>query len=285
MDQKLWHTKIILKRLGLIVVLFLAEQFIFFLNPSINYSKALFSKSQIQDMKHTVPILFDPTFVASIRIGLTVVLMTLLIAGIRKLIMAQDVVVKLNTTQPLRKIPKAEKPKIPAFVIIIISTASILAFNILASVVRVSTNHDATSANQTSLNDMASSISSDIWLFLFAALMIPIFEELVFRRLLIDYVGPSDYRFKFTIGSAILFGLLHMTGSTNILADALSYIGPGIVFAYLYYKFNNIRYGIYTHLIINVVAFSPLLTKIFQYLINNANTYYDILTRGSWPGK
>lgn len=285
MDQKLWHTKIILKRFGLIVVLFLAEQFLFFLNPGINYSKALFSKSQIHDMKHVAPILFDPTFVASIRIGLTVVLMSLLIAGIRKLIMTQDVVIKLNTTRALHKIPKAERPKLPAFVIIGISTASIFAFNILAGVVRLSTNHDTTSANQTSLNDMASSISSDIWLFLFAALMIPIFEELVFRRLLIDYVGPKDYRFKFAISSAILFGLLHMTGSTNLIADALSYIGPGIIFAYLYYKLNNIRYGIYTHMIINVIAFSPLLTNIFQYLIKNANTYYDIITRGAWPGK
>lgn len=285
MDQQKWHTKIILKRLGLLFGLMVLEQLIFLLDPAISFSKMLFSSEQVKNMKHTVPLLFDPTFTATIKISLTVVLMVLLIGFLWTLVMKHDQAVHIDTTSPIRKLPKDKKPKIPTVLIVAVAWLAIFMMNYLGQAVRIMTSKDTTSANQAGLNSMANSVSSALWLFILGAFLIPIFEELIFRRLFIDFVGPSTLRKQFIIASVVLFAGAHMLGSTNIPADAIAYGGPAIVLAFLYVRFKNVRFGIYTHILVNTIAFSPLFVKVVVYIQQNISHYYDILTQGAGPGK
>ena len=287
MDNHNWHTSVILKRFGILFIFLFIEQMIFGLNPSTNLSKLIFSNSQIASMKKVAPLLFDPTIVASVKIGLSLILLGILITFMRNLIMAQDNALHLETTVPIknRKIKKGEKKRMPTVLIVGISFLLVMAFNIMGQAVRLAMHAQHTSANQQSLDAMATNISSTLWLFLLSVFLIPIFEELLFRRLLIDFVGPESYRFQFAILSVILFTGAHMLGSTNILADAISYGGPAMVLTYLYYHYKNVRYSIYTHILTNFIAFLPLLVTILNYLIKNVNHYYDILMNGSYPGK
>lgn len=287
MDNHNWHTSVILKRFGLLFLFLVLEQLIFGLNPSNSLSKLIFSKDQISNMKHVAPILFDPTIVASIKIGLSLIFMALLITYMRNLIMAQDNNLHLQTTVPIRKrkIAKDEKKRLPTIIIVAISFIVVMGFNVAGQALRLAMHAQNTSANQQSLDAMATNISSTLWLFMLSVFLIPIFEELLFRRLLIDFVGPESYRFKFAILSVILFTGAHMLGSTNILADLVSYGGPAIVLTFLYYHYKNVRYSIYTHILTNFIAFLPLLITIMNYLIKNVNKYYDILMNGSYPGK
>lgn len=287
MDNHNWHNSVILKRFGLLFLLLVFEQLIFGLNPSGNLSKLIFSKDQINNMKHVAPILFDPTIVASMKIGLSLIFMGLLITYMRNLIMAQDNTLHLETTVPIRKrkIAKGEKKRLPTIIIVAMSFIVVMGFNIAGQALRLAMHAQSTSANQQSLDAMATSISSTLWLFMISVFLIPIFEELLFRRLLIDFVGPESYRLQFAILSVILFSGAHMLGSTNILADIVSYGGPAIVLTFLYYHYKNVRYSIYTHILTNFIAFLPLLITIMNYLIKNVNKYYDILMNGSYPGK
>ena len=287
MDNHNWHTRVILKRFGLLFVFLVLEQLIFGLNPAGNLSKLIFSKDQIHNMKHVAPIFFDPTIVASIKIGLSLIFMGLLITYMRNLIMAQDEALHLETTVPIRKRThvKGEKKRLPTFVVVALSFIIVMGFNVAGQALRLAMHAQKTSANQQSLDAMATNISSTLWLFILSVFLIPIFEELLFRRLLIDFVGPATYRLQFAILSVVLFSGAHMLSSTNILADAISYGGPAIVLTFLYYHYKNIRYSIYTHILTNFIAFLPLLVTIMNYIIKNINKYYDILMNGSYPGK
>lgn len=103
-------------------------------------------------------------------------------------------------------------------------------------------------------NDVANPIqnlinSTDIWLnILLISIIGPIFEEIIFRKLLIDRTIKYGARVSIIL-SAVLFALFH--GNLNQFFYALF---MGGFFAYIYIKTGKIIYTIILHLIINLTG-------------------------------
>ena len=90
-------------------------------------------------------------------------------------------------------------------------------------------------------------------------IMAPIFEELIFRKLLIDHLAfRGKYFAMFT--SAAFFALFHGNFSQFFYT-----FGLGLIFAFIYIKTGRIRYSIIYHMIIN--SFSSV---IYVWIIKNA---------------
>lgn len=101
---------------------------------------------------------------------------------------------------------------------------------------------------------------------LYASLVAPVVEEIIFRKLLLNKLRRYGDVPAILI-SAIAFGLFHMNIAQMFYATAL-----GIIFGYLAIRTNSIRYNILLHILINSmgVVIAPLAMKqslIFNYLI------------------
>ena len=117
--------------------------------------------------------------------------------------------------------------------------------------------------------------STDIWLNLFLISIIgPIFEEILFRKLLID--RSIKYGAKVSILlSALIFGLIH--GNLNQFFYAFLLGG---FFAYVYIKTGEIKYTITLHIIVNMMGsvVSLFVGKSAQNLISGAIQPLDLAT-------
>lgn len=82
---------------------------------------------------------------------------------------------------------------------------------------------------------------------IFAVILGPIFEELAFRKVLIDRLGQYN-KMQAIILSGVMFGLFH----TN-LYQLLYATGIGMLLAYVYTKTGRIRYTIGLHMTMNFV--------------------------------
>ena len=97
--------------------------------------------------------------------------------------------------------------------------------------------------------------SSNIYInFIFAVLLAPIMEELIFRKLLLDRLARIDKRTALFF-SALAFGLFHGNLSQFFYA-----YGLGLLFAFIYIKTNRVGYTIGLHMIVNFfgIVVSPL---------------------------
>ncbi|MDF2484845.1 MAG: putative rane protein [Herbinix sp.] len=92
---------------------------------------------------------------------------------------------------------------------------------------------------------------------LYAAVIAPIIEEIIFRKLLLNKLRKYG-DVPAILLSAIAFGLFHMNVSQMFYATAL-----GIIFAYVAIRTNAIRYNILLHILINTmgVVIAPLATQ------------------------
>ncbi len=90
--------------------------------------------------------------------------------------------------------------------------------------------------------------SSVIPRILYVGILAPIFEELIFRKLLIDHLLPRG-KFFAIIVSALSFGLFHGNFNQFFFATLL-----GLVFGYVYVKTGKIYYSMGFHFIINMTT-------------------------------
>ena len=113
-------------------------------------------------------------------------------------------------------------------------------------------------------NDIANPIqnlinSTDLWLNLILISLIgPIFEEIIFRKILIDRTikyGPLAS----ILVSAIIFGLIH--GNLNQFCYTIL---VGGFFAYVYIKTGQIKYSIGLHIILNMLG------SVLNMIVNNS---------------
>lgn len=113
-------------------------------------------------------------------------------------------------------------------------------------------------------NDIANPIqnlinSTDLWLNLILISLIgPIFEEIIFRKILIDRTikyGPLAS----ILVSAIIFGLIH--GNLNQFCYTVL---VGVFFAYVYIKTGQIKYSIGLHIILNMLG------SVLSMIVNNS---------------
>lgn len=111
--------------------------------------------------------------------------------------------------------------------------------------------------------------SGTFWRILAVGIGAPIFEELVFRKLIVDrLIKYGEFIAIFTSGLA--FGLFHGNFQQFFFAFAL-----GLLFAFVYARTGRIRYTIGLHMSINVttsVITAYLYSKFNEYVPANADT-------------
>lgn len=101
--------------------------------------------------------------------------------------------------------------------------------------------------------------SGSLWSnILIVGICAPIFEELVFRKLIIDRMVRYGEATAVVV-SGLMFGLFHGNFAQFFYAAAL-----GMLFAFVYVKTGRLRYSILTHLIINMS--SSLMVPVMQML-------------------
>ena len=76
----------------------------------------------------------------------------------------------------------------------------------------------------------------------------PIFEELIFRKVLIDHVAPKG-ELVAILASGIMFGLFHGNFQQCFFAGLI-----GCLFAYIYLKTGRVIYTILLHMILNTIT-------------------------------
>lgn len=92
---------------------------------------------------------------------------------------------------------------------------------------------------------------SPIYIFIQAAIVAPFIEEMVFRQSIKNIITNNV---TFIITSGLIFGGLHVIGNINSIYDILyiiPYSTPGIIFAYILTKTDNIFIPISIHFIHN----------------------------------
>ncbi len=96
--------------------------------------------------------------------------------------------------------------------------------------------------------------------FVFAVLLVPVMEELIFRKLLIDRIGRIDKRTALFF-SALTFALFH----GNFYQFFYAY-GLGLLFAYVYIKTGRLRYTVGLHMCVNFfgAVLSPAVLKLMD---------------------
>ncbi len=100
-----------------------------------------------------------------------------------------------------------------------------------------------------STNNVQALLMDNNWVIvLFAVLGAPIMEELIFRKLLVDRMLPYGEGAACVV-SGLIFGLFHGNLTQFVYAFVL-----GLVFAYVYCKFGDVRITILMHMIINFMG-------------------------------
>jgi len=90
--------------------------------------------------------------------------------------------------------------------------------------------------------------SNMLYNFIFAGVIAPIIEEIVFRGILLDKLRCYGDKTAIWV-TALAFGLFHLNLSQFFYATAL-----GIVFAYIAVKTNRIKYTIILHVSVNILG-------------------------------
>ena len=119
-------------------------------------------------------------------------------------------------------------------------------------------------------NDVSDMImDTPIWLvILFVVVIGPIFEELIFRKLVFDRVSRYG-TLTAIVSTSIAFGLFHGNLYQLFYAAAL-----GLVLGFLYAKTRNVLYPIAMHMLINFFGTVPALL-----LADSLDRFYEVLER------
>jgi membrane protease YdiL (CAAX protease family) len=143
----------------------------------------------------------------------------------------------------------------------LISVAVMIISNLLISIIIP----DALPSNEKTIREIFN--VSPVYIFFSAVIFAPIVEELVFR-LGFRYMFKTNWLFIFMSG--LIFGGLHVISSAESFVELLyiiPYAAPGIAFAYILSKTNNILVTIGFHLMHNGI----LVTLQFLMLILGKN--------------
>ena len=82
----------------------------------------------------------------------------------------------------------------------------------------------------------------------------PIFEEIIYRGLVITALEKGKKWGLDVLGSAILFGILHISSHGWILTDFVFYMGGGLIFAVLFRVTKSIYWPIGLHILYNGIG-------------------------------
>ncbi len=167
----------------------------------------------------------------------------------------------------IRKTPikvRKEKTKIPIEDIIIlffIGQFLTICGNLIGQAVTFIISALTGSDNTANVTDVFTNMP--LW-FIFALVVVigPIFEELVFRKLMIDRLGVYGDRLAIII-SAISFGLFHGNFTQFFYTAAV-----GLIWGYVYAKSGRMRYSVIMHMLMNFIGgFLPI------YILSGSNLF------------
>ena len=82
----------------------------------------------------------------------------------------------------------------------------------------------------------------------------PIFEEMIYRGLVMTALEKGKKWGLDVLGSAALFGILHISNYGWVLTDFFVYMGGGIIFAVLFRVTKSIYWPIGLHIVDNAIA-------------------------------
>ena len=82
----------------------------------------------------------------------------------------------------------------------------------------------------------------------------PIFEEMIYRGLVMTALEKGKKWGLDVLGSAVLFGILHISNHGWVLTDFFSYMGGGLIFAVLFRVTKSIYWPIGLHLVYNGIG-------------------------------
>ena len=90
--------------------------------------------------------------------------------------------------------------------------------------------------------------------FLYPVVLAPIFEEIMYRGLVMTVLEKGKQWGLDVLGSAILFGILHISGHGWVLTDFFVYMGGGLIFAVLFRVTKSIYWPIGLHIVYNGIG-------------------------------
>ena len=90
--------------------------------------------------------------------------------------------------------------------------------------------------------------------FLYPVVLAPIFEEIMYRGLVMTTVEKGKKWGLDVLGSATLFGVLHISNHGWVLTDFFVYMGGGLIFAVLFRATKSIYWTIGLHIVYNGIA-------------------------------
>lgn len=106
--------------------------------------------------------------------------------------------------------------------------------------------------------------STGILMVLMTVIFAPVLEELVFRKSMFRFFKNQ---YIAMVVSSLIFGLIHVTSETNILAfitNLISYSASGFALGYIYIKNkNNVWSSILVHAVANAVSIIIILVGVF----------------------
>ncbi|MCY7081427.1 CPBP family intramembrane glutamic endopeptidase [Streptococcus oralis] len=82
----------------------------------------------------------------------------------------------------------------------------------------------------------------------------PIFEEMIYRGLVMTALEKGKKWGLDVLGSAALFGILHISSHGWVLTDFVFYMGGGLIFAVLFRATNSIYWTIGLHIVYNGIG-------------------------------
>ena len=157
-----------------------------------------------------------------------------------------------------KPIPQKKMKAGSIFIAFFMAYAMAMIMNIVGLLLTSIINAFQSGVDTTNLQDTLLALPS-VWLVLFVCVGAPVFEELIFRKALVDraiYCG-EDIAIAM---SGVMFGLFHGNLNQFVYAAAL-----GAFFAFIYVRTGKIRYTMILHAMVNSMAtIGTLLLKMFS---------------------
>lgn len=157
-----------------------------------------------------------------------------------------------------KPIPQKKMKAGSVFIAFFMAYAMAMITNIIGLLLTSIINAFQSGVDTTNLQDTLLALPS-VWLVLFVCVGAPIFEELIFRKALVDRAIYCGEGIAIAM-SGVMFGLFHGNLNQFVYAAAL-----GAFFAFIYVRTGKIRYTMILHAMVNSMAMiGTLLLKMFS---------------------
>ena len=149
-----------------------------------------------------------------------------------------------------------------SFGLVLLGVFLMLSMNMFINTAFTVLDLNLSSQNQESLETLMDGRTFDlVALILFAGILAPIAEEIVFRKGLYGLINKKFGNLVAILGSGLLFGLVHVTGELTNVISLAPYFGLGIILGFIYYYSSKMIFiPIAVHAALNIFSIISLLS-------------------------